>query len=46
MGDTGEGRLSPVWLAKLVRETSLGCLAFGAIVSDVVSVEGTKQLHL
>lgn len=46
MGDTGEGRLSPVWLAKLVRETSLGCLAFGAIVSDVVSVEGTKQPHL
>lgn len=45
MSDAREGHHSPVWLAKLVGETFLECLEFGARVSDVVSVEEMKQPH-
>ena len=45
MSDAGEGHLSSVWLSKLVGETFLECLEFGARVSDVVSVEGMKWPH-
>lgn len=45
MGDTREGRLSSVWLAKLIGEAFLRCLEFSACMSNVVSGDGTKQLQ-
>lgn len=45
VGDVGEGHLSSIWLAKLIGEAFLRCLEFGACISNVVSVDGTKHPH-